>query len=120
MKCKQLMERTHLTTEARSCDSSARVWCLRMCTLSIVVCTFMAMLFYSWGGVLFDDDPYIITYVNGCSHVAINAQRVNDTTWRVENALNVVWIPSPPDASYTWNGTHLTIGCSSVLGIGTT
>jgi hypothetical protein len=112
------MEQQGLTGETQTCDARARIWCLRVSTLSIVVIIFTAMLFYSWGGVLFDDDPYILAYVNGCTNISIGLERVNDTSWRLEKHVNVFWIPSPPDGEFFWDGDSITLGCVSVLGIG--
>ena len=111
------MERRGLTGETRSCDARARTWCLRVFTLTVVVTTFLAMLFYSWGGVLLDDSPYMIAYLNGCTNQSFGMTRVNDSSWRVERDVDVFWIPSPPDGAYVWDGENITLGCVSVLGI---
>jgi len=111
------MERVGLTGETRSCDSHARKWCLRVFTIFIVAVTFLLMLFYSWGGVIFSDDPYILAYVNGCTNVSFGVQRVNDSSWALLVSTDVTWIPTPADGTFTWDGTHITLGCMSVLGI---
>jgi len=111
------MERHGLTGETRTCDGKTRTWCLRVFTLSFVVVTFLSMLFYSWGGVLFDDDPYIAAYVNGCTNVSIGMERVNETSWRLKNIVDVFWMPSPADGEFLWDGEIITLDCISVLGI---
>lgn len=111
------MERHGLTGETRTCDAQARAWCLRIFTLTMVVVTFLAMLFYSWGGVLFDDDPYMVAYINGCTQQSFGATRVNATSWRLETNVDVFWMASPPDGEFLWDGETITLGCVSVLGI---
>ena len=112
------MERQGLTGETKTCDAHARRWCLRVSTLTVVVIVFLAMLFYSWGGVLFDDGSYLAAYVNGCTNVSFGMIRVNDTSWRLEKDVDVFWIPVPANASIIWDGTELSLGCVSALGIG--
>lgn len=103
----------------RPCDASARKWCLRVSTVGAMLLVFSAMLFYSWGGVLFDDDPYIVAYVNTCSNVSVNAARVNGTHWRVEAPGRVMWLPSPPGAAFAWDGQYLSSEqCVGLLGMG--
>lgn len=111
------MERHGLTGETRTCDAQARAWCLRIFTLTMVVVTFLAMLFYSWGGVLFDDDPYMVAYINGCTQQSFGATRVNMTSWRLETNVDVFWMASPPDGEFFWDGETITLRCVSVLGI---
>lgn len=105
---------------ARSCDSSARTWCLRVFTLSIVFVTFVAMLFYSWGGVIFDDDPYIAAYVNACMNISFGMDQISDNVW-CPIFKSLTWIATPPDASYVWDGECVRVeGCVSLLGVGNT
>ena len=111
------MEHQGLTGETRTCDAQARAWCLRVFTLSMVVITFLAMLFYSWGGVLFDDDPFIVAYVNGCTNVSFGMERVNETSWRLKKDVDVFWMPSPADGEFRWDGENISLACMSVMGM---
>lgn len=101
------------------CDEASRKWCLRVSTLGIMLSVLLAMLFYSWGGVLFDDEPYVVAYVNTCQNTTLNAKQYNRTHWYIPVPARAILLPAPPDATYAWDGVWFsTEQCMSVLCMG--